>query len=185
MSDEFGKSSLRFKQEITVSEPEICYSAKATSPDIIFAMDIPFPLLKDWHRIRVSSPDKQTLTSGENLSTGSEDEQASLGLSAPQRRRKIDFVDLLEYSIPCGLFAFTDDEAITDEISSHLSNLAGTVVQLYKKTEGRARKELNEKVQIFQVLKGHVKSVRELYKEIEYMRDEIQEWKAMHKDLEE
>ena len=80
-----------------------------TSPEIIFAVDIPFPLLTDWRRILVSSLDKQTLTSGENLSTGSEDQQASSGLSAPQRRRKTDFVDLFEYSIPCGLFAFTDD----------------------------------------------------------------------------
>lgn len=79
MSDKFSKSSLRFKQEITVSEPEIRYLAKATSPEIIFAVDIPFPLLKDWHRILVSLLDKQTLTSNENLSTGSGDEQASSG----------------------------------------------------------------------------------------------------------
>lgn len=45
----------------------------------------------------------------------------------------------------------------------------------YTKAEGRARKELDERVKKFHMLKGHVKSVRELYEEIEYMRDDIQE----------
>ena len=179
MSDEFVKSSLRFKQDIAVSEPEISYAAKANINKIIFALDVPFPLLKEWHKILSSKPSEAA--SGETFSTGSEGEQGSSTQGTP----KLDYVDLLEYSIPCGLFAFTDDQSIRDEISVHLSKLAGNVVQLYKKTKGRARKELDERIKKFHVHEGQVKSVRELLKEMEFMRDEIEEWKAKYKDLEE
>jgi len=179
MSDEFGKSSLRFKQDIAFSEPEMSYAAKANINKIIFALDVPFPLLKEWHKILSSKPSEAA--SGENFWTGSEDEQGSSTQGTP----KLDYVDLLEYSILCGLFAFTDDRSIRDEISVHLSKLAGNVVQLYKKTKGRARKELDERVKKIHVHEGQVKSVRELLKEMEFMRDEIEEWKAKYKDLEE
>ena len=93
-------------------------------------------------------------------------------------------MDLLGYSIPYGLFAFTDDQSIKDEISVHLSKVAGTVVQLYKKTKGGARKKLDEKVRKIHIHEGQVKSVRGLLKEMEFMRDETEEWKAKYKDLE-
>ena len=67
----------------------------------------------------------------------------------------------MKYSVPCRLFAFTDDQAIRDEISVHLMKLLNAVVQLYRKTKGRARKELDEKVK-----KGQTKSVSELFDEI-------------------
>ena len=47
-----------------------------------------------------------------------------------------------------------------------------------KKPKGRARKELDGKVKKIHVHEGQVKSVRELLKEVEFMRDEIEEWKA-------
>ena len=87
-------------------------------------------------------------------------------------------MDLLKYTTPCGLFAFTDNQSIRDDISINLSKLSGTVVQLKKKTKGRARKELDGKVKKIHVHEGQVKSVRELLKEVEFMRDEIEEWKA-------
>ena len=178
MSDELSKPCLRFKQEIVVSEPEISYAAKANIKKIIFALDIPFPLLKEWHKILSTKP--REVASGANFCTGSEDEQGC----STQSTRKLDYVDLLEYSIPYGLFAFTDDQSIKDEISVHLSKVAGFVVQLYKKTKGRARKKLDEKVRKIYIHEGQVKSVRGLIKEMEFMRDETEEWKAKYKDLE-
>ena len=179
MSDEFSECSSSFKRQIALNQPEIRYAAKADVNEVIFAVDIPFPLLKEWHKILASS--RAEGTSGQNFSTGSRDEQ----YGSTENSRKIDYVDLLEHCIPCGLFAFTDDESIRNEISVHLSKLAGTVVQLYKKTKGRARKDLDEKVKKFHVCEGQVKSVREFHEEMESMRDEIKEWKAKHKDLEE
>lgn len=56
---------------------------------------------------------------------------------------------------------------------------------MYKKTKGSARKDLDEKVKKIHIYKGHMKSVRELYQEMENMKDEVQKWKAKHKDLKE
>ena len=98
--------------------------------------------------------------------------------SSTQSTWKLDYVDLLKYTTPCVLFAFTDNQSIRDDISINLSKLSGTVVQLYKKTKGRTRKELDGKVKKIHVHEGQVKSVRELLKEVEFMRDEIEEWKA-------
>ncbi|PFX12788.1 hypothetical protein AWC38_SpisGene23193 [Stylophora pistillata] len=78
-----------------------------------------------------------------------------------------------------------NDESTRNEISIHLSKLASTVVQLYKKTKGRATKDFHEKVKTFHVREGQVKSVRESQEEMESIRDKIKEWKAKHKNLEE
>ena len=89
MSDEFSKCSWSFKHQIAVNQPEIHCAARADKNNIIFAVDIPFPLLKEWHKILASSCDEGT--SGENFPTGSGDEQASTA----QTGRKFDYVDLL------------------------------------------------------------------------------------------
>lgn len=101
-----------------------------------------------------------------------------------RRPAKIDYIDLLESSIPCGLFAFTDDQAVRDEISVHLMKLSSIVVQLYRTTKGRARKELDEKEKK-NFYEGQTKSVRELYDQIEFMTDEIKLWENNHKHPEE
>ena len=51
-------------------------------------------------------------------------------------------------------------------------------MQLYKKTKESTRKDLDEKVKIFHVHEGQTKSVKELYEEIERLKDEIQEWRS-------
>lgn len=51
-------------------------------------------------------------------------------------------------------------------------------MQLYKKTKERARKDLDEKVKIFHFHEGQTKSVKELYEEIERLKDGIQEWRS-------
>ena len=33
---------------------------------------------------------------------------------ASQYSKNLDYIDLLEYSVPCDLFAFTDDHAVRD-----------------------------------------------------------------------
>ena len=46
MSDEFSKCSWSFKHQIADNQPEIHYAARADTNNIIFAVDIPFPLLR-------------------------------------------------------------------------------------------------------------------------------------------
>ena len=70
MSDKFSKSSLCFEQEIMPGEPEISYAAKANINNIIFALDVPFPLLKEWDKILSSKPTEAA--SNENFVTRSE-----------------------------------------------------------------------------------------------------------------
>ena len=171
-----------------ITEPEIRFSAKANARKILFAVEIPLPLLKEWRKIINEEASNREGTSGENSVTGSEDEQARLRPSTSQDmpyRKKQEYIDLLEYSVPCGLFPFTDNQAVRDEISVHLMKLSNAVVHLYRTTRGRARKELDEKVKKIHVYEGQTKSVRELYDEIEFMTDEIEEWKSKHKHLEE
>ena len=90
-------------------------------------------------------------------------------------------MDLLESSISCGLFAFTNDQAARDEISVHLMTLFYAAVQLFRKTKGRARKESDKKRKTNHIYKGQIKSVRELYDQIEFMTHEIKEWKNKEK----
>ena len=120
MSDEFSKCSSSFKKEIAIIQADISYSAKAKARKIIFALEIPLPLLKEWHRKINEEASNRKATSSQNFATGSEDEQASLTPSTSQNRqyrKSLDYINLLEYSVRCGLFAFTDDQAVRDEIS--------------------------------------------------------------------
>ena len=175
MSDAFSKCCSSFKKEIAITQADISYSAKTNARKILFALEIPLPLLKEWHRRINEEASNRKVTSGQNFATGNEDEQASLTPSTSQNRqyrKNLDYIDLLEYSVPCGLFAFTDDQAVRDEISVHLMKLSNAVVQLYRKTKGRARKELDEKVKRVHVYEGQTKSVSEFYDEIECMTDD-------------
>ena len=95
-------------------------------------------------------------TSVQNFATGTVDEQASSRpstLQDTQTSKKIDYIDLLESCTPSGLFAFTDDQAVRDDISVHSMKLSNAAVQLYRNTKGRTRKELDEKVKKFTFLR--------------------------------
>ena len=135
-----------------------------------------FHSLWDGKKILSSSPQE-----GEIFCTRNADDPASSTLT----RRQLNYMDLLEYCFPCNLFAFTDYKCVRDEISVHLSKLAGTVVQSYRILKGRARQELNEKVKKVSVYEGQVKSVRELCEKIESLTGQMQEWKANGENLEE
>lgn len=137
-------------------------------------MEILLPLPKDWQKVVNEQASDRGGTSGPNSATGSETEQAD----SSQGSRKGEYVDLLEYSVLYRMFAITDNQALRQKISNHLMELAHAAVQLYKKTKERARKDLDEKVKIFHVHEGQTKSVKELYEEIERLKDEIQEWRS-------
>ena len=68
MSDEFSKCSSSFKKEIVVIQVDISYSAKANTRKILFALEIPSPLLKEWHGIINKEASNRKATSGQNSS---------------------------------------------------------------------------------------------------------------------
>jgi hypothetical protein len=51
MSDVFGKIQAQGLRELKVSEPSLAYAAKSTAREVIFALDIPYPLCKNSYKI--------------------------------------------------------------------------------------------------------------------------------------
>ena len=50
MSEEFPACSSSFKHQIVTRQPEIHYAVKVSVNNIIFPVDKPFPLVKEWHK---------------------------------------------------------------------------------------------------------------------------------------
>ena len=48
-----------------------------------------------------------------------------------------DYIDLLEATIPGGLFVFSDEESVRREVNDSLAKISGFVAQLYRKTKGQ------------------------------------------------
>lgn len=142
-------------KDIEITESEFHYAYKR-SCDAVLGLKIPFAVLKCWHGL---------------VRDGS-----AVG--------DVSFVELLEYSIPGNSFVFIDDVEAREEIDDHVSKLAGNVVTLYRKTKGRARKELDERYKIFHIKKGYVKSVAEWMEEIDKLENTVEEWRKNYKNLE-
>ena len=62
----FTACSSSFKHQIVARQPEIHYAPKVGVNNIIFPVDKPFPLVKEWHKFLESSRAKWT--SGEDVS---------------------------------------------------------------------------------------------------------------------
>lgn len=54
-----------------------------------------------------------------------------------------------------------------------------------RKPREEQEKDLDEKVKKFHVYEGQTKSVRALYDEIKFLKDDMQDWKSKNKHLEE
>ena len=81
--------------------------------------------------------------------------------------KTVTYVDLRGYCIPgVFFFVFTGDENIRNKVDASLSKIAGGIAQLYKKTRGRARIDLDTKVRKFHVFEGETKSIKEFCVEI-------------------
>ena len=79
---------------------------------------------------------------------------------------------------------FTDDQEIRSQINENLWKISASVAQLYKKTKGRKRKELDSRVRKFHVFSGQTKSQEEYQKEINQLKSESEEWRSKYKNLE-
>jgi hypothetical protein len=89
MSD-IGISHKNLQWKLGIERPSLKYANKPASKGILFAVRIPYPLLKVWHDL---SLDHTESPQDKNLN-------------------KYHFVDLLEYSIPGHSFAITQDEIV-------------------------------------------------------------------------
>jgi len=165
MSDEVNASLLKYKEKLQVTQPELSYAKRSLERKPIFAVEIPYPVLKEWHKI--------VSTSGTTTK----------------------YIDFLEATIPSGLFTFSDDEIVRQEVNNNLAKISGSVVQLYKNTKGRAREKLNERTKKYHIFEGQNKPATEFKAEItkiqeEFelekgkLQEEIEDWRRRYKDLE-
>lgn len=148
------------KQLSTVQfcEPEFHYLRSRNSQEVLFAVKIPYPLFRCWHEI-VQGKAEQLIGR--------------------------DYVDLFEWSVTGSTFVFVEDEDVRQAVNSHLAKYAGEVASLYRKTKGRGRKELDERVKVYHVKKEQIKAVTQWKEEIGKLEDIIQEWRENYDDLQE
>ena len=160
------------KWKLGVQSPSLAYAAKDMARTVLFAVNIPYPLLKAWHGILVKS--------GTTFSESSRDnnlDNNSINIE------QCPFVDLFEYAIPGNSFAISPDNTIRSRINKGISTLAVRVSGEYAKLKGRKREELDSNSKLFHIYTGETFSVADIKKENSNMRDELQEWKKICKDL--
>ena len=166
--------------KLTIESPSLRYAAKAVTKSDLFAVDIPYPLLKARHRFLPPKKSNQSKPSCSDAATAgpstSQEEGNSLGSQHT-------YTDLLELSIPGNAFAISEEDTIRADIHRSLGILAGKVSSEYGKSKGRKRQELNSKVKRFHIFEGQTVSPVNLRKENEMIKDELEEWKAMNKNL--
>ena len=101
MSDYISKCDLQFKSDI--QSPSLKYAGQLFSKKVLVAIDIPYPVLKIWHGIVESTTGKEASTS-----------------SGSARQIRKSYCDLLEHSIPDGVFAFRDCPEVRKEMTNLL-----------------------------------------------------------------
>ena len=60
MSDETKGCDHEYAREVKFIEPELRYAAKALETKPIFALEIPYPLLREWHKIITEDTSEKT-----------------------------------------------------------------------------------------------------------------------------
>ena len=161
------------KWKLSIESPSLAYAARAVTRNVLFAVDIPYPLLKAWHEF-LSKARKEI----DDRSPSSVDESPSTSGTVEESQIIYTYTDLLEFLIPGNSFAISDDPITRKEVHKHLQRLAGAVCNEYKKTKGgRSSQELSKKSKRFHIYEGQTADLMELRKENELIKDELQEWK--------
>lgn len=117
MSDKAFSCTREYANKIKLCEPEQRYISKVLERKPISALAIPCALLLEWHRF-LSEKSSQL----------------------------VDYTFLLEAAVKGHVLSFTDDKAKRHEMNKSLATLAGSVANLFRKTKGRAKQELVNKV---------------------------------------
>ncbi|CAB4015823.1 Hypothetical predicted protein [Paramuricea clavata] len=86
----------------------------------------------------------------------------------------IDYIDLLEATIPGGCFVFSHEESVWKEVDDNLARIADFMAQLYRKSKGRYQQDVDDKVKKFHVFQGQNKEVAKFKAEISKVKDELE-----------
>ena len=96
----------------------------------------------------------------------------------------MDYTFLLEAAVKGHVLSFTDDKAKRHEMNKGLATLAGSVANLFRKTKGRAKQELVNKVKKFHGFEDQVKSWQSVETLVKKLETELEEWKKKYKNVE-
>ena len=77
MSDNLSKNRWSFEDEIALSQPDLRYAAKNDERETICTMDIPYPLLQQWHGFVYGSVNKPNSSQTSQLDTNSDSPSSS------------------------------------------------------------------------------------------------------------
>ena len=172
--------------KLKIESPSLAYAVKAATRDVIFAVDIPYPLLKAWHDIITSQKKERAPNNAQNTDGGEDPSSSSSSCTQNQQFKNFSSVDLFEHSIPENGFAISQDQQIRGEMDQDLRISATKVHALYGKSKGGTkRKELNSKTKRFHIFEGQILSVKELIRDNYFIKDELAEWKKNSANLQE
>ena len=166
MSDESPTKLDSFLQwKLGIERPSLAYAAKCMARTTLFAVRVPYPLLKAWNSI---------LTQDVTISFG----------DVAECKENYPFTHLLEYSVPGNSFAINSDPGVRSRINKGLATLASRVCGEYSNLKGRKRQNLDSKTKLFHIYTGETVSVADLKKENKNVRDDLKKWKKTCESLE-
>ena len=134
MSDKAPKKSdLQFK--LSIESPSLNYAARPSGRNVVFAVDMPYPLLRSWYDI-VNGKKSTNHTSSSGCSVEPNEENTS---STRNQYHNLSYCDLFESCIPCGAFSLVEDVRIRQDMNESLRKRVLSVMDAYKHTKGRKR----------------------------------------------
>ncbi|CAB3983662.1 Hypothetical predicted protein [Paramuricea clavata] len=161
--------------KLSVESHSLAYAAKATTKDILFAVDIPFPLLRAWYNLVVLKKPFQTSCTCD---------PKKIGINLPSNFPQFTYIELFEFAIPGNSFGLTHDQVVRSEINNSLRVMAAKVYVEYGKNRGRKRQQLDLKAKRFHIFDGQTISIKQLEEENTLIHGEMQKWKERNSNLE-
>ena len=141
--------------------------------------------MKQWHGIVYEPNNKAYASQTIQQDTNSDQPSSTDPTSTANEGKSVNFVDLLEYCVPGRIFLISTDITVREEVNETLLKIAGGVAQLYKRSRGRARIDLDARVRKFHLFEGEIKQIPEFHEEIKSIQYELKEWKEKCVNLEE
>ena len=164
-----GPLDLHLKWKLSIESPSLAYINKCMSKTVLFAVDIPYPILKAWYSLVVEKSTQPTCINDQ---------------SATNEFNLWNYTDLLEYSIPGNAFAINQEQAIRSEINETIRSLACKVNAEYGITRGRKRQELDSRCKRVHIFQGQTVSLTDVRQQTQLANDQIHQRKNNCKDLE-
>lgn len=161
--------------KLSVESPSLAYASKSTTKTILFAVDIPFPLLRSWYNLVVlKKPFKTSCTC----------DPKKVGINLPSNFPQFTYIELFEFAIPGSSFGLTCDQLVRSEINNSLRVMAAKVYAEHGKSRGRKKQQLDSRTKRFHIFEGQTISVKQLKEKNQLAHDEMQKWKERNANIE-